>query len=53
MIVLARLALIFEKKLLQDLGYELSLHENQNLVEDRYYNYDLGEGFKVQSSDSK
>ncbi len=48
---LARLALLFEKRLLQDLGYELSLQENQYLIEDRYYNYDLGVGFKVQSSD--
>ena len=47
---LARLALHFEKNLLQDLGYELSLHENHNLIYDRYYNYDLGEGFKIQST---
>tara|TARA_B100000035_G_scaffold239192_2_gene207477 strand:+ start:3840 stop:4508 length:669 start_codon:yes stop_codon:yes gene_type:complete len=45
-----RLALLFEKMLLQDLGYELSLQENQVLIDNSYYDYDLGEGFKIQSS---
>ena len=48
---IARLALLFEKRLLQDLGYELLLQENQLLIEDGYYIYDFGEGFKIQSSD--
>ena len=46
----ARHALLFEKNLLQHLGYELSLYENQNIISDKYYDYDLGEGFKVQAS---
>ena len=44
---LRRLALLFEKNLLQDLGYEISLSENETIVNDKYYYYDYNEGFKL------
>ena len=44
---LERLALLFEKNLLQDLGYEISLSENETLINDKYYYYDYNEGFKL------
>ena len=44
---LGRLALLFEKNLLQDLGYEISLSENETIVNDKYYYYDYNEGFKL------
>lgn len=47
---LGRLALLFEKNLLQDLGYEISLSENETLVNDKYYYYDYNEGFKLDLS---
>ena len=47
---LGRLALLFEKNLLQDLGYEISLSENETLVNDKYYYYDYNEGFKLDIS---
>ena len=47
---LERLALLFEKNLLQDLGYEISLSENETLVNDKYYYYDYNEGFKLDLS---
>ena len=43
---LGRLALLFEKNLLQDLGYEISLSENETLINNKYYYYDYNEGFK-------
>ena len=45
-----RLALLFEKNLLQDLGYEISLSENETLINDKYYYYDYNEGFKLDLS---
>ena len=47
---LGRLALLFEKNLLQDLGYEISLSENQTIINDKYYYYDYNEGFKLDLS---
>ena len=47
---LRRLALLFEKNLLQDLGYEISLSENETIVNDKYYYYDYNEGFKLDVS---
>ena len=47
---LGRLALLFEKNLLQDLGYEISLSENETIVNDKYYYYDYNEGFKLDLS---
>ena len=47
---LRRLALLFEKNLLQDLGYEISLYENETIVNDKYYYYDYNEGFKLDLS---
>jgi len=47
---LGRLALLFEKNLLQDLGYEISLSENETLINDKYYYYDYNEGFKLDLS---
>ena len=47
---LGRLALLFEKNLLQDLGYEISLSENETLINDKYYFYDYNEGFKLNLS---
>ena len=47
---LRRLALLFEKNLLQDLGYEISLSENETLTNDKYYYYDYNEGFKLDLS---
>ena len=47
---LGRLALLFEKNLLQDLGYELSLSENETLINDKYYYYDYNVGFKLDPS---
>ena len=47
---LGRLALLFEKNLLQDLGYEISLSENEALINDKYYYYDYNEGFKLDLS---
>ena len=47
---LERLALLFEKNLLQDLGYEISLSENETIVNDKYYYYDYNEGFKLDLS---
>ncbi len=47
---LGRLALLFEKNLLQDLGYELSLSENETLINDKYYYYDYSVGFKLDPS---
>ena len=47
---LRRLALLFEKNLLQDLGYEISLSENETIVNDKYYYYDYNEGFKLDLS---
>ena len=47
---LGRLALLFEKNLLQDLGYEISLSENETMVNDKYYYYDYNEGFKLDLS---
>ena len=47
---LGRLALLFEKNLLQDLGYEISLSENETLMNDKYYYYDYSEGFKLDKS---
>ena len=47
---LGRLALLFEKNLLQDLGYEISLSENETLINDKYYYYDYSEGFKLDIS---
>ena len=47
---LGRLALLFEKNLLQDLGYEISLSENETLINDKYYYYDYDEGFKLDLS---
>ncbi len=47
---LGRLALLFEKNLLQDLGYEISLSENETIVNDKYYYYDYNEGFKIDLS---
>ena len=47
---LDRLALLFEKNLLQDLGYEISLSENETIVNDKYYYYDYNEGFKLDLS---
>ena len=47
---LGRLALLFEKNLLQDLGYEISLFENETIVSDKYYYYDYDEGFKLDLS---
>ena len=45
-----RLALLFEKNLLQDLGYEISLSENETLIKNKYYYYDYDEGFKIDTS---
>ena len=51
---LERLALLFEKNLLQDLGYEISLSEDETLINDKYYYYDFNEGFKLdQSSETR
>ena len=47
---LGRLALLFEKNLLQDLGYEISLFENETIINDKYYYYDYNEGFKLDLS---
>ena len=47
---LGRLALLFEKNLLQDLGYEISLSDNETLINDEYYYYDYNEGFKLNLS---
>ena len=47
---LGRLALLFEKNLLQDLGYEISLSENETIINDKYYYYDYNEGFKLDLS---
>ena len=47
---LGRLALLFEKNLLQDLGYEISLSENEALINNKYYYYDYNEGFKLDLS---
>ena len=47
---LGRLALLFEKNLLQNLGYEISLSENETLINDKYYYYDYNEGFKLDLS---
>ena len=47
---LGRLALLFEKNLLQDLGYEISLSESETLINDKYYYYDYNEGFKLDLS---
>ena len=47
---LGRLALLFEKNLLQDLGYEISLSEDETLINDKYYYYDYTEGFKLDLS---
>jgi DNA repair protein RecO (recombination protein O) len=47
---LGRLALLFEKNLLQDLGYEISLSENETIISDKYYYYDYNEGFKLDLS---
>lgn len=47
---LGRLALLFEKNLLQDLGYEISLSENVALINNKYYYYDYDEGFKLDLS---
>ena len=47
---LARLALLFEKSLLQDLGYEISMSDNESLINNKYYYYDYTEGFKIDSS---
>ena len=47
---LERLALLFEKNLLQDLGYEISLSENETLINDKYYYYDYNVGFKLDLS---
>ena len=47
---LGRLALLFEKNLLQDLGYEISLSENETIINDKYYYYDYNEGFKLDPS---
>ena len=47
---LRRLALLFEKNLLQDLGYEISLSVNETIVNDKYYYYDYNEGFKLDLS---
>ena len=47
---LGRLALLFEKNLLQDLGYEISLSENETLINNKYYYYDYNEGFKLDLS---
>ena len=47
---LERLALLFEKNLLQALGYEISLSENETLINDKYYYYDYHEGFKLDLS---
>ena len=44
---LNRMALLFEKKLLQDLGYELTLSENTTLDVNNEYYYDYSSGFKV------
>ena len=43
----ARLALLFEKSLLQDLGYEISVSDDETLINDKYYYYDYNEGFKI------
>ena len=45
-----RLALLFEKKLLQDLGYELTMSDNLKLYKDLFYDYDLNDGFKINTS---
>ena len=42
--------MLFEKNLLQDLGYEISLSENETIVNDKYYYYDYNEGFKLDLS---
>ena len=47
---LGRLALLFEKNLLQDLGYEITLSENETLINNKYYYYDYNEGFKLDLS---
>ena len=47
---LRRLALLFEKNPLQDLGYEISLSENETIANDKYYYYDYNEGFKLDLS---
>tara|TARA_B100000941_G_scaffold270987_1_gene229355 strand:+ start:552 stop:1220 length:669 start_codon:yes stop_codon:yes gene_type:complete len=47
---LERLALLFEKNLLQDLGYEISMSGNEALVNNEYYYYDYNGGFKIDSS---
>ena len=47
---LGRLALLFEKNLLQDLGYEICLSENETLINNKYYYYDYNEGFKLDLS---
>ncbi len=41
-----RLALLFEKNLLRDLGYELTLSDGTNLQEELFYDYDINYGFK-------
>ena len=46
----SRLALLFEKKLLQDLGYELTMSDNFKLRKDLLYDYDLNDGFRINSS---
>ena len=50
---LNRLALLFEKTLLQDLGYELTLSEETNLQERQFYDYDINNGFKLSLSRTK
>tara|TARA_Y100000389_G_C17459140_1_gene520350 strand:+ start:1750 stop:2415 length:666 start_codon:yes stop_codon:yes gene_type:complete len=48
-----RLALLFEKNLIEDLGYGLHMADEHTVTDQSFYSYDIDQGFKQSNSPNK